>query len=181
MTSSLRVSFHRYMEDYIANAIPTAEGAIQIALEEMPITLHGARCLVVGNGRIGKILSRMLSCMGADVTVSARKDEDFALIYAAGMTHIDTRHMEGQLGQFDLIVNTVPVKILGRTLLAEMKEDCLLIDLASKPGGVDFDGAQDMGKKVIWALSLPGKVAPYTSALAIRDTIYNILKEEGRL
>lgn len=154
---------------------------MQIALEEMPITLHGASCLVIGNGRIGKTLSRMLCCMGANVTVSARKNEDFALIYSSGMQSIDTRNLEGKLEKFDLIVNTVPVTILNRALLAQIREDCLIIDLASKPGGMDFDSAQEMGKKVIWALSLPGKVAPYTSAIAIRETIYNILREEGRL
>lgn len=147
----------------------------------MPRTIHGSKCLVIGNGRIGKILSRMLSCMGADVAVSARKQEDFALIYAAGMRGIDTRNLDGKLETFDLIVNTVPQQILSRALLAQVQEECLIIDLASKPGGVDFDGAQDMGRRAIWALSLPGKVAPVTSADAIRETIYNILKEEGKI
>ena len=45
--------------------------------------------------------------------------------------------------------------------------------------GVDFEKAKEMGIKTIWALSLPGKVAPVTAAGFIRDTVYNIIDELG--
>lgn len=77
------------------------------------------------------------------------------------------------------MINTVPALLLNREALKQLKPDCLVIDLASKPGGVDFDAARELGIRVIWALSLPGKVAPVTAALAIRDTLYNILSELG--
>jgi dipicolinate synthase subunit A len=54
----------------------------------------------------------------------------------------------------------------------------LVIDLASKPGGVDFEYAQYKGIKTIHALSLPGKVAPVTTAMYMETVIYNIIKEE---
>ena len=161
----------------VLNAIPTAEGAVQIAMEELPITLHGAHCLVIGNGRIGKILAQDLAALGAHVTVSARKSADFARIYAAGYNCADTRQLEDVINCFDVVFNTVPHMVLDDSRLRAMRPDALVIDLASKPGGVDLTAAQQMGKKVIWALSLPGKVAPVTSAAAIRDTIYNILSE----
>ena len=81
------------------------------------------------------------------------------------------------MGVYPLLINTGPVRVLDRARLADLDEGTLVIDLASKPGGVDFEGAAQLGVKVIWALSLPGKVAPVTSGKIIRDTIYHILGE----
>lgn len=163
----------------ILNAIPTAEGAIALAFENMDIILHGCKCLVIGNGRIGKILSNKLSAIGADVTVSARSETDFADIYSKGFKSIHTLNLKDKLSEFDLIINTIPVMVLSREELALVQVDTLIIDLASKPGGTDFIYANELGIKTIHALSLPGKVAPNTSAKFIKDTIYNIIREEG--
>ena len=163
----------------VANAVPTAEGAIQIALEELPITLHGARVLVIGFGRVGKALSQRLAGLGARVSVAARKWSDLALAESCGYCGAQTEHLAGWLCGYDLVVNTVPAPVLGLTELADLKPDCLVIDLASKPGGVDFGAAARLGVKVIWALSLPGKVAPVTAGRCSQTTIYNILRELG--
>ncbi len=176
------------MQDYlqreelaIANATPTAEGALQIAMEELPITLHGARALVIGNGRIGKVLAHKLACLGAQVSISARTLADFAQIKSMGLGCLDTAQLCGKLADFDVVFNTVPVRVLGLAELAQLQEQCLVMDLASKPGGVDFTAASQLGRKAIWALSLPGKVAPITSAKIIQQTIYHMLHEEGIL
>lgn len=165
----------------VLNAIPTAEGAIQIAMEELPVTLHGTKALVIGNGRIGKALARRLHVLGAEVTVSARRYEDFARIRDSGMQWADTGALAPFVKQFALIFNTVPYLIVTRSVLAQCRSDVLLIDLASRPGGIDFAAAEDLGRKTIHALSLPGKVAPVTAASYIRDTIIHILQEEGKL
>ena len=60
-----------------------------------------------------------------------------------------------------------------------IRKDCLVIDLASKPGGVDFKAASELGVKVVWALGLPGKVAPISAGRIIADTVMNILSERG--
>ncbi|MBO4940670.1 MAG: dipicolinate synthase subunit DpsA [Clostridia bacterium] len=159
------------------NAVPTAEGAIQIAMEETPFTLHGSRCLVVGCGRIGKILAKMLCGIGARVTVSARKNRDLAYGHAMGFETVSNSKLAAIVKDVDVIFNTVPSLILDFDLLSKISKKTLIIDLASKPGGVDFDEARRRGIKVIWALSLPGKVAPDTAGDIICSTIFNILEE----
>lgn len=67
--------------------------------------------------------------------------------------------------------------ILNQERMEYVNNDCLLIDLASNPGGIDKKAAKERNLKLIWALALPGKVAPVTTAEFIKDTIYNILKE----
>lgn len=163
----------------VANAVPTAEGAVQIAMEELPVTVHGARTLVIGYGRLGRLLAHRLSALGAKVSVSARKWADLAWAEAYGYGVEQTGQLDEWLCGYDLIVNTVPARVLGEAQLAALKPGALVIDLASKPGGVDMEAARQLGVKVIWALSLPGKVAPVTAGRAIRDTIYNILREQG--
>lgn len=161
----------------IRNAVPTAEGAIKIAIEETPITLHGSKCLVLGYGRIGKILARMLQGMGANVWVEARKYADLAMIEGHGYEPLALCEVKNFIDEFDIIFNTIPAMILDETLLKSVKSDALIIDLSSKPGGVDFSTARIMGIHVIWALSLPGKISPVTSGIIIKDTIMNIIKE----
>ncbi len=163
----------------VANAIPTAEGAVQIAMEEMPVTLHGSRVLIIGYGRLGKLLAHRFSALGARVTVSARKYADIAWAKAYGYATEWTDELDGWLCSYDLVVSTVPARVLCEEHLADLQPGALVIDLASRPGGVDFEAAARLGVKVIWALSLPGKVAPVTSGKIIRDTIYNILQELG--
>jgi dipicolinate synthase subunit A len=163
----------------VLNAIPTAEGAIQIAMEEMPITLHNCNALILGYGRIGKILSRMLHGIGAYVHVEARKYSDIAWIKSYGYKPIMLSDLSQTVKGMNVIFNTIPSIILSNEILKLLSPDCLIIDLASKPGGVDLDKAREYGLKAIWALSLPGKVAPITAAEFIKDTVYNIVHELG--
>jgi dipicolinate synthase subunit A len=161
----------------ILNAVATAEGALQLLMEELPVTLWGLRCLVIGYGRLGKLLSYRLHCLGADVTVSARKWADLAWIRAMGYTAAVTPRLDGTLDAYDAVINTVPAQVLNENRLRELKPGCLCLDLASKPGGMDFAAASRLGVRAVWALSLPGEVAPVTSGAVIRDTIYHILEE----
>ena len=161
----------------VLNTIATAEGTIQIAIENTNKILHGSEVLILGFGRIGKVLARKMAGLSAKVTCAARKDEDLAWIQAYGHKATNINSIGENLKQFDLIINTVPHMILTQQRLENVKQDCLLIDLASNPGGIDKKAAKDKNLKFIWALSLPGKVAPTTSAEFIKDTIYNIIKE----
>ncbi|NBI69002.1 dipicolinate synthase subunit DpsA [Pseudoflavonifractor sp. 60] len=163
----------------IANAVPTAEGAVQLAMEHLPITIHGAKVLVIGFGRVGRLTAQRFQALGARVSVAARKYDQLAWAQAMGFGGEHLSHLRGWLCSYDLVVNTVPNRILGREELEDVKPDCLILDLASKPGGVDLAAAGELGLTVVWALALPGKVAPVTAGAAIKDTIYNMLREAG--
>lgn len=161
----------------VLNTISTAEGTIQLAMEETQRTIHGSKILVMGFGRVGKVLAKMLTGIGADVSCEARKDADIAWIKAYGYTPVHLSELESKLGEYDIIINTIPFLILDEHRLNYIKKDCTIIDLSSNPGGVDRKAARERNLKAIWALSLPGKVAPLTSAQFIQETLYHILKE----
>lgn len=163
----------------VLNTIPTAEGAIQIAMEELPITIHNSKCLVTGYGHVAKTLCRDLKALGARVTACARKYSDLAWMKALGYNAAHISRLGEIIGDFDVVFNTIPAVILTESILSNLKKDSLVIDLASKPGGVDFETAGHLGIRTVWALSLPGKVAPITSGEIIKETVLNILAEEG--
>ncbi len=161
------------------NAIPTAEGAIQVAMEEMRTTIHGSNCLVLGYGRIGKSLSSMLYGIGANLFVEARDYADLAWIKNNNYKPIHLKELKYYLSNIDVVFNTIPHKILDEELLEKLKKSAVIIEIASKPGGVDLEAAKDIGVKVINAQGLPGKVAPVTAANVIKQTVYNIMEEVG--
>ena len=161
----------------VLNTISTAEGTIQIAMEETQKTVHGRNVLIMGFGRIGKVLAKMLTGIGAKVYCEARKNEDIAWIKAYGYEPIHLNDLDENLSKFDIIINTIPFQILDENRLDMLKRDVVIIDLASNPGGVDRKAAKEKNVKLIWALSLPGKVAPVTSAEFIKETLYHALKE----
>ena len=161
----------------VLNTIATAEGTIQVAIENTNKIIHGSEILILGFGRIGKVLARKLAGLSAKVTCAARKDEDLAWIQAYGHKATNINSLGENLKLYDIIINTVPHIILNEERLKYIKKDCLLIDLASNPGGIDKKAVKDNKLKFVWALSLPGKVAPITTAEFIKDTIYNIIKE----
>lgn len=158
----------------LRNAIPTAEGAVQIALEELPVTLNGLRVLVVGMGRIGTALSSLLKGFGADVTAAVRNETGAAKARIAAVKSVCTSRAGTE---YAIVFNTVPELVFDREKLSKFSRDTLFIDLASKPGGVDFEAARDLGIAVIWALGLPGKTAPVTAGEIIAETVTAMLEE----
>ena len=172
------VDYLKREELAVSNAVAAAEGALQLIMEETPITICHARCLVIGFGRIGKILCHRLRGLNAYVTASARSYSDLAWIRAYGYEVEETANIDSILDQFDIVVNTVPTRILDESRLRRLEAGCLCLDLASKPGGMDFSAASKLGVKAVWALSLPGEVAPVSSGAIIKDTVYNILREK---
>lgn len=175
--------FGLVLEDYflreeltVTNAAATAEAAVQVAMERLERSLLGMECLVLGFGRIGKLLSYRLAGMGARVTATARKPEDLAWIRAYGFRAEQTGDLGGKLAPYGVVFNTVPYPVLGAELLSQLRKECLCVDLASKQG-IDLAAAENLGLQNLWARSLPGRVLPCTAAEAIRDAVYHILSE----
>ncbi len=163
----------------VKNALSTAEGALEIAMREFEGTISSSRVLVCGNGRIGKVLSTMLRALNADVTVSARKKSDLAWIELNGCKAVETSSLLHE-SPFDIIFNTVPAMVFDSRLLSHIAKNAIVIDLASYPGGVDFEACSRLSILAHHALSLPGKAAPKTAGETIKETITNMLEEDGR-
>lgn len=163
----------------VLNAIPTAEGAIQIAMKNMDTTIHDSNIMVLGYGRIGKTVAHKLAGLGANVSVVARNYTDLAWISSYKYHAIHLENMEAFLYKMDTIINTIPALMLDESNLDKVKTDTVIVDVASSPGGVDFHQAAKLNIKAISALGLPGKVAPLYAANCIRETIYNIMYDLG--
>lgn len=159
------------------NAIPTAEGALRIAMENTERTLYGSRCLVLGYGRIGKVLSERLADMGAEVTVCTRNEKDVALAEVMGHKAVKLDYISGCLQGSEIIFNTIPKTVVTGDMLGEISKSALIIDLASKPYGIDMTAAEVLGRKVIVASGLPGKFTPESSGAILKDVIMKILIE----
>ena len=167
-------------EDFtVMNAAATAEGALELLLRETERTLLGANILVVGAGRIGRLLAARLRALGARVTVSSRNAGDMALCGAYGWSAADTRELGSVLPESDAVVNTVPAPVLGERELALLPRGALCLDLASAPGGVDLEAAAGLGVRAFAAPGLPGRTAPESAACYVRDAVYGILRERG--
>ena len=159
----------------VANAIPTAEGAVQLAMEQLPVTIHDLPVLILGYGRVGRVTARRFAALGAKVTVAARRPEQQVWARADGLSARPLPLSPGGLEPFGLVINTVPAPVLGREVLCRLNDGCLILDLASLPGGLSPDCRGEFSPRVTHALALPGKVAPMSAAGYIRDAVYRLL------
>lgn len=163
----------------ILNSIPTSEGAIQIAMQESNITLHGSNILILGYGHCGKTLAYMLKGIGANVYIYTKEIQDVAYSKIYGFKSIDSLLFNYKLSNFDFIFNTVPEVILTKEILKVLKPGCIIVDLASAPGGTDFKSAAEYNIKALFCPSLPGRVAPKTVASIMEKLIIDTVKKEG--
>ncbi len=162
----------------LGNAVPTAEGAISIAMQQLPVSLLGLKVVLLGFGRIARHLCRLLCAFGAEVRVCARKSADRLLAESFGARAYPFSERQALLPDCDLLFNTVPALVLEDPLLALLPKSALLIDLASAPGGIDFAAAAGRGLRCIWALSLPATYAPDSAGILLADLVCERLKEE---
>lgn len=181
---SKEIGYHDYFlldELAIFNAIPTAEGVVEILMKNLPITVHSMKCAVLGYGRVGKILANTLKALGADVTVFLRKEADKADAFHKNLKTASFPSLKETEYEFHALINTVPHKVLGRDEMKNISPDCLFIEIASSPFGIDFQAAKEFAFDVIKANSLPGKVAPKTSGEIIGRSILPIIEKKGAI
>ena len=161
------------------NALPTAEGAIFCAMQQLPVTIDGLSAGIVGYGRIGRLLGRKLAALGAEVTVYAR---DPLQLTWAQLEHHRTVSLKKTPTlmiprEMRVLFNTVPYPLFTQTVLEGISKQCLLIDLASPPGGFDRQAAGKLGHHLIWATALPGKYAPESAGIFLGETVKQILED----
>jgi dipicolinate synthase subunit A len=166
----------------ILNSIPTAEGALQIAMEETSSTIHGSNTCVIGFGRVGITMARTLKALGSDVTVVAREPGQLARAYEMGCIRAGYEDLHDIMNKTNIVFNTVPSMVLDSDILKYANPDVLIIDLATQPGGTDFTAANTFGLKAILAPGLPGKVAPVFAGKILANVIPRlIIKEFAKL
>ena len=171
------VDYFARKELTIRNAIPTAEGCIGILLAERKRTLWNSAILVLGFGPVGQALAVRLAALGAEVTVLARRPVQRAQAESMGMRTAEVTRLSQLAPVFDTVINTVPAQILTAPVLARLRPGSLIVDLASRPGGTDFEAAEHCGHRVIHALSLPAVCAPETAGEFVAQTVCEMLRE----
>ncbi len=164
----------------VPNAVPTAEGAIQLAMEHTPYTIDGSTCLVLGYGRVARALVKRLLPLGARVIVAARNPRQLAEAQAAGCSTVPLSLLAREAGRVDIIFNTIPAPVLTAGVLEKMDNRVLIIDLASAPWGTDFAAAKKRGILAFPAPGLPGKVAPHTAGKILASKLPGLIEEELR-
>ena len=168
-----------YREEFaVRNAALTAEAAAATLMEMLTESISTVPVLVLGHGRIGRLLSAILKALDAKVTVAARRFSELAWIRSEGMTPLEFRLLDEEIGKFKVVFNTVPAPVLTKEKLVLMDKNALIIDLASEPCGTDFAAAEELGITAKKALGLPGKFAPKTAGEILKETVLNVLSEK---
>lgn len=162
----------------IYNSIPTAEGAVMMAIEHTDFTIHGSKSMVLGLGRTGMTMARTLRGLGAEVSVGVRRSEHAARAVEMGFKPVYVHKLDRHVREIDLLFNTIPTMIVTAKVIANLPHHAVIIDLASKPGGTDFRFAERRGVKALLAPGLPGIVAPKTAGRIIANSIIQILSEK---
>lgn len=174
----IRLYDYAAREEFAArNAVPTAEGTAQILLQTLPTTVRGTQILVTGYGRTARACAKLLSAMGAQITIAARRCSSLAYADMDGYRSLYLCELPRFMHEMDAVVNTVPSTVLTRDVLRAMRRDCPVVEIASAPYGTDMDAAAEMGIYVQIAPSLPGKTAPKTAGIILAETVLNILRE----
>lgn len=159
----------------ILNAVPTAEGALRLAIELTPHTIHNCRTVVLGYGRVGKVVARLFKSVNSHVTVVARSYEQLALAEAFGFETTELYNKNSVFKFANIIINTVPALVIDKNDLINVPPSCVIIDLASQPGGVDYETAKQLNIIAVLAPGLPGKVAPQTAGEIISRVLPKML------
>ncbi len=155
------------------NGVATAEGAICEAIRNSVINLQGSKVLILGFGKCGQIIAKKLAALDANVSVSVRKYDVLSMALAYGYHGFLLDELKDYVSEFDFIFNTIPAMILGKNMLIKTKKDTAIIDIASSPGGVDYNYAGDHCYNAGLYLGLPGIMSPKSSAKIQLDAILN--------
>ena len=145
------------------NAHLTAEATISYLHNLTGMGVRGKSVFISGYGRIGKALAKIVSCLGGEVFVYARREEVQMEISRDGYSFVPL----GLAPNSDIIINTVPSVIFTGELIEKIPNETVIIELASICG---FEITQ----RVNFALGLPGKILPKSAGKVIFDTLKHL-------
>lgn len=163
----------------IYNSIPTVEGTLMMVIQHTDYTIHGSNVMVLGFGRTGMSVARAFQSLGAHVKVGARRSEHIARITEMMFSPFHMQDIEKEVGNIDIVINTIPYLVVTANVIAKMPAHTLVIDLASKPGGTDFRYAEKRGVKALLAPGLPGIVAPKTAGQILANVLSQLLAADA--
>lgn len=163
----------------ILNAIATAEGTIAELIVRGKTNLHQKDVLVFGFGRCAQVLAKKLLGLDMRVTICARSENARALAVALGYNAVGFERIDALLPSFEYVVNTIPALVLPRYRVSLLSNEAVVVDIASSPGGVDFEAAKELGKNAALCLGLPGRYAPKTSGEILAQAVITILTERS--
>ena len=172
------IDYGKREEFAVMNAVPTAEGALLLALQNGKRTLSGMRVGVIGYGKVAFATAKLFYAVGAEVTVFARKTRARAEAHMMGYTAKPISALSECVSEYELLLNTVPARIFDRDTLSKISDGAQIIELASAPFGLDFEEAAALGVHAQCASGLPGKYFPETAGYAVADTVLEILREK---
>lgn len=152
----------------VQNAVPTAEGAIRLAIELCDFTLSDSRVLVIGYGRCGKVICDRLIGLHSRVTAAARRPEVLAEISAFGAEALPFSKLQEQLDSFELIINTADAPLPTVGLLKAP-----IIDISTSGCRNEKNELPNYCR----APGLPGKTAPYTAGIILADTAARLINQ----
>lgn len=178
--NSLSIPCHDFMQmEDVAwkNAVATAEGAVAEAIALSPRNLCRSRCLVFGYGRCASILAARLKGMGASVTVAGRDASQLVRAHCLGYDTCLLKELETVIGEFDFIFNTIPSLVLDAALAKQLQENAAVIDIASAPGGVDFQALERLNIRARLCPGLPGRYSPLSSAIILYEAVMEHIRD----
>lgn len=173
------VTLYDYYENEaltILNSISTAEGVIFEITGNTDKDIHGSKIAVIGYGKAGSAIARRLVALGAEVTVAARGESARAQAVSDNCKVVELYNVTEKADEFDIVINTVPTRVLEENFIKNLNEACLIIEVASAPYGVDFEAAEKHGIRVLRVPGLPGRISPQSAGEAIAKTILGAVK-----
>jgi dipicolinate synthase subunit A len=172
------IDFMEQEEITLFNTIATAEGSIAEAILESATNLHGSSCLILGFGRCARTLAEKLKGLCSKVDITARSSVALAAADTSSFGAFSLKELKDNIEHYDYIFNTIPSLVLTKDILSHTKPGVVIIDIASAPGGVDFEAAKELGRFAKLSLGLPGKYAPKSSAACLTDFLLSDLRKK---
>lgn len=178
MLKDKQIKAYFYNDDemlVMKNAYLTAEGTLAAIINNTQKALKGLKILILGYGRVGKALGKILTDIGGQVSVATSEVYELALAAISVDSVYTLSEYQDDIGIFDCLVNTVPKMILKGDLLQHIRKDAFIIDLASLPGGIDIEAAEKLGLNVLHYLGVPAKTAAITAGQYLYESVQRAL------